>query len=560
MKIPTYTRQQDIQPASLPMVNPEAMTADLTALQRMGAHGQELSAALMARNEQLAKEQDKINYAKTINDYNSRQINYIEDPTNGIKAKFKEDLAIGVVDNTRTYLKQEKANALKNVDKRILEAVSARLDSENNKYLHELSLYEAGERVKATNKAMDSTIANAKTNAVRVAYSPVLVAEEIDSAIETLNILSPTGNIGEDKELLATDSIVASAIETAINNGDVKSARTLLNNYKDTLNATRRYDDLAKKIDAGNKDKTVTEEILEIKTSPQFKDEKTGEFDFTKALRYIESPEFLAKVKDHRVVESAAISLSRNQNLENNIYKQQADETKGNLQVDILEGKLDKDNLPKDNRWLSLRSSDRAVITNFAEAKNRADRAEATSERSLNLQTKQVKKQEQQEEAIIFRGKTFAKIANGEYLDVNQIIKDHTVDNPYIQSNLASTLATFKAIESAPELRTAITQINKAATQGLLDSDYKNNLLKKGELITELRNKYMTEQDFRGDKVNQWVKTKVDREVKNGIIEWFKSVWSDKSEAKGYSQADLEYTAKKHGISVEEVKRRLEKK
>jgi len=314
-------------------------------------------------------------------------------------------------------------------------------------------------------------------------------------------------------------------------------------------------------------DNLVSSSILELKTSPDFRD-VNGEFDFAKALRYVESPEFLNKVKDDKIVERIAISLTRNQTIEDKIYKDKADTSKGSLQVDILNNKIGKDNLSEDNRWLSLRATDRGIMASFADSKARSDRQEKLSEKSLNIQLRQERNNKQQLEAVMFEGKALNKIANGEYLDINEIIKDFSVENPYIQSKVGGAVSLFKSIDSSPELKMGLSEIKKAASFGLLDSsDYKNNLYLQGKLATELRTKYLTEPDFRGEKINEWLKLKLNPQVRSGFGKFLDAIFSPGQKEASMNeylqptvQSDLEFTAAKHNISVEEVKRRLGQK
>lgn len=331
----------------------------------------------------------------------------------------------------------------------------------------------------------------------------------------------------------------------------------------------------------------VGDALMSIKRDPKFYETKTdsdgnttSEFSLPLALKYVETPEFMERMgRDDKAVERVAISLTRNMQIEDKIYKDRADVTKGDLQVDILNDKVTKSDLSDDTRWLSLRSPDRSIISNFADAKARSDRAEVLAKRQLGLQERALKKQQQQEDATIFLGEAMGKLERGEYADENQIVKDFSKDNYYILSKVNSFLSTFKAMNNSPELKNAMSEISKAANSGLFDQDGRKNLLISGSLKEELRRKFMTEQDFRGDKVQEWLKQKVNPEVENGLGKKLNSLFTTirpyfenytpggefyqfgaeerAGREKSITSDNLEFTAKKHGLTVDEVKRRL---
>jgi hypothetical protein len=305
-------------------------------------------------------------------------------------------------------------------------------------------------------------------------------------------------------------------------------------------------------------------EIVKLKREATIKYPNDPERALSEALRMAEDPDYQEKLNNDIVHARIITSLSNAYSQNEKLYKVEADDNKGQLMVDILDDKITQNDLTDNDLWKSLRPTDRAIISNFANSKHRADVQSVREGKSLKLAEQQAKKYEQNEEATIFFGKTLTKIADGSYTDANQIIKDFTVDNPVIRSKVNSYVSLFKSIEAAPELKFGIQAIKQAATRGLLDpSDPKNNLYKQGNLTTELRNKYMTEDDFRGEKINSWLQQKLNPEVKNGIGVWlnnlFKSTPKEPSApaVNTPSQADLEFTAKKHGITIEEVRKRL---
>jgi len=88
-----------------------------------------------------------------------------------------------------------------------------------------------------------------------------------------------------------------------------------------------------------------------------------------------------------------------------------------------------------------------------------------------------------------------------------------------------------------------------------------------GKLATELRTKYLTEPDFRGEKINEWLKLKLNPQVRSGFGKFLDAIFSPGQKEASMNeylqptvQSDLEFTAAKHNISVEEVKRRLGQK
>lgn len=347
------------------------------------------------------------------------------------------------------------------------------------------------------------------------------------------------------------------------NGGDVEQAKK---SVYSTLNALGRdnpverslFDSKALLVRTEYEEKMKVQVPL-LELMGKFRNER-GEIDYGAAIKEANSPEFISKhtLEVQKKIDTALVAQFTRQEA---AYKEKAEPIKGELQVDILQNKLTKDDLPQSPKWIALRSPDRAVISSFADAKSRSDRAELQADRTIDIQERQEKKYRQQEEALMFNGKMIIDISDGKYIDVNEIIKAHSVDNPYILSNLSSAISTFNTIGNTPELKQAVTAINTAARNGLLDSsDYKNNLVKQGELIKELRTKYIQDKDFRGAKVDQWIKETLKVEAKKTLIQRLKDFWYGKEIPANntYSQADLEYTAKQHGISVEEVKKRME--
>jgi hypothetical protein len=217
---------------------------------------------------------------------------------------------------------------------------------------------------------------------------------------------------------------------------------------------------------------------------------------------------------------------SENENKLRDEYKIKSDEVKGALIVDILNRNMRKGGLTGDDRWLSLTASDRAYVSNFADAQRRADRSEAMAARSLNMQAQQLKKISQQEEAQAFSLNMLNNLASGKYTDENQIIKDCTVKNPYILKSVNSYLSTFKTIASAPDLKQGIAEINKAAKAGSLDKDYQRSIIMGGDLATTLRTKYMSEPDFRGAKINEWIRAQIEPNKKRTVGDILNGFWN----------------------------------
>lgn len=243
------------------------------------------------------------------------------------------------------------------------------------------------------------------------------------------------------------------------------------------------------------------------------------------AWKEITSTEFLKKYgadMQHKVMQH----WSENENKLRDEYKIKADEVKGSLIVDILNRNMKKGGLTGDERWLSLTASDRAYVTNFLDAQRRADRSEAMGWRSLKMQERQIQKQQYQEDAQAFSLKMLSDIAGGKYTDENQIIKACTVSNPYILKSTNSFLSTFKTIATSPDLKQGIAEINKAAKAGSLDKDYKRSIILGGELATVLRTKYMSEPEFRGQKINEWIKAQIEPTKKRTVGDMLNGFWS----------------------------------
>lgn len=557
MKIPTYQRQQNLDPSPLPQADPASMTQEYTAERRLSAEAvraaveMETTRGIIAeregRNDAIARanqadvEKEKLflEYAGKLDGQNSEK-HYAEfsdklaeidkdhfDPQNRYLNHYYRPLADNQNAGYQKMFSRQVATVLKNAD---LATADSTVDAAVREVVR---TGRADEAINTMNWKLDSLGIYPSEKAQKKQAGQYLVA---DAAINQL-LETPAGIARAKTEL--------DAFRKATSPED--QMKTLFG--KADPNKIDEYGKMIRNVDVAQ---ITTASLLKIKQSPNFRDDN-GEFDITKAMRHVESPEFLQEVGDSRVVESVAISLARNQMLENNIYKEKADALKGELQVDILSGKIGKDGLTEDKRWLSLRAVDRGAMAGFADAKARSDRAEASQARSLNLQALAMRKQEQREQSVVFEQKVMAKIAGGGYADTTQIIKDYSVDNPYIQANVQGAISLFNQINNAPDLKSGLAQINKAAKNGLFDSNYQENMFRAGTISTQLRSLYMTDPTFRGEKINVWVKDQASTNVKSGLGKWLDSLHGNKA------QSDLEYTAKKYGITVDEVKRRIGK-
>lgn len=556
MKIPTYQRQQGLNPSPLPQADPASMTQEYTAERRLSAEAVRAAVEMETtrgiigeregRNDAIARankadvEKEKLflEHSGKLDGQNSEQHfaefseklaeidkNYF-DPQNKYLNHYYRPLADGQNASYQKMFSRQVATVLKNAD---LATADSTVDAAVREVVR---TGRADEAINTMNWKLDSLGIYPSEKAQKKRAGQYLVA---DAAINQL-LETPAGIVRAKTEL---DAYLAK--------------KPSLFDHADP-NKIDEYGKMIRNVDVAQ---ITTASLLKIKQSPNFRDDN-GEFDITKAMRHVESPEFLQEVGDSRVVESVAISLARNQMLENNIYKEKADALKGELQVDILSGKIGKDGLTEDKRWLSLRAVDRGAMAGFADAKARSDRAEASQARSLNLQALAMRKQEQREQSVVFEQKVMAKIAGGGYADTTQIIKDYSVDNPYIQANVQGAISLFNQINNAPDLKSGLAQINKAAKNGLFDSNYQENMFRAGTISTQLRSLYMTDQTFRGDKINAWVKEQASANVKSGLGKWLDSLHGRKGDA-GASQSDLEFTAKKYGITVDEVKKRMRK-
>ena len=557
MRIPTYQRQQGLNPSPLPQADPAALTQEYTA-------GRQLSDEAVRAAVEMETTRGIIAERAGRNDAISRA-NQADVEKEKIYQKHAAN--INVLDPEGGYAAL--SNDLLEVDKKHSDPQNQYL----NYYYAPIAAEQNAGFLKRHSQAAAVALRNAElSTAENVVSNAVTHAAQTGNAPESfmmLERLSPLGLPNNEKldilkkgQYAVADTMIKQWLETP---GGIKRAQTELDNFRAQKESLfnmadpNKIDEYAKAIKQVDTAQVTTESLLKIKQSPDFRDEN-GEFDFTKAMRYVESPEFLKEVGDSRVVEATAISLARNQQLEDNIYRHESDALKGDLQVDILSGKIGKDNLPEDKRWLSLRAVDRGAVAGFADAKARSDRAEAAQARSLNLQALAMRKQDQREQAVAFEQETIGKIIEGKYADATQIMKDHSSDNPYIMANLPGAIALFNQINNAPELKAGLAQINKAASKGLFDSgNYQNNMVVAGELSTQLRMRYIKEPDFRGEKINAWLKERTGPAVKSGFGKMLDLLPGRSAEVSA-EQRNLEYTAKKYGITVEQVKERMRKK
>ncbi len=81
MKIPTYSRQADVNPAAFPMANPEALTVDLQAQRRFWAEGVEFGAtnlrAMAYEQHRLQTERDAVDVVNAVSNFSDEERVYL---------------------------------------------------------------------------------------------------------------------------------------------------------------------------------------------------------------------------------------------------------------------------------------------------------------------------------------------------------------------------------------------------------------------------------------------------------------------------------------------------
>ena len=294
------------------------------------------------------------------------------------------------------------------------------------------------------------------------------------------------------------------------------------------LKVQKQLDTDAKEFNNGQ---GASKEVVQLLRKAEIEFPNDPQQKYAKALEMAESADYQERLGNDIIHSRIITNLSNGYSQAQKMYDEKADDIKSKFIDDVIANKTTKNDLTDLNpEWKFLRSKDKVTVNNFALSKHRADVQFIREGRSLSLAEEHAKRIKQQENAVIFFGKTMTKITDGSYTDVNQIIKDFTVDNPIIQSKVNSYVSLFKSIESSPELKDGISTIKKAAASGLLDPDYNKNLFKQGTLMVELRNKYITEEDFRGEKVNTWLQQKIEPEVKNGIGVWLNNIFKSNTQ------------------------------
>ena len=292
--------------------------------------------------------------------------------------------------------------------------------------------------------------------------------------------------------------------------------------------------------------------------------------DLEKALEIISDPKSIKKY-DITMKEKNAIAESINQNLriKNDNYKRFAEDVVGKATVKIL------NNTPvADIELEGLEPHDKAIVEKVRDYQDRQNRAENREKRSIEraktTEDRQIAREKifdakvaKQEKSDEIEGQIRAKILNGDPIDLRADVYAKVPDG--LKNDAANRLISMASkVQKDPKYKLGLVVLNKALSLGVIDS------VTYGKAVIDFQDKVDAEQAT-GKRVIEIAEEIVNPKKANAIGEWLNNIFGNlgktllgkgKPEEKitqkpTSSQTDLEFTAKKHGISVDEVKRRL---
>lgn len=524
MRIPTYERQQDIQPAHLPMADPEALTKDLGAARRFGQEGTELGARLMVVDKVLAKRAEELQLE------NEQAI--AEKAVYGFK--------------TDGYASLQKAmetvgeDAVGTTEK---PGLRVRYQEDREKARNTvLEGFQGSEKVRnALSKALDSVIVGeiSQVSAHEAAQSRTLKQQTVDAIFADASARVATGASVEE----ATGTL-NQAVDMYL--GGSQAAKLL---YKSKLEVIGQ-----KKA----KDQLVTNTLTDLKAKYP---------DVEKRLEAIEAPDFAKSLgAEGAEIQNTLISYTlREYNIQEAAYKKFATEKVGQLSQKIYNHEVVT---PED--MAGLRQNDVATIEKVRDYQIRQDRADLREQRQLEREKEQDKRQaaydrrESEREAKIARqeksdsiaGNIIAKIIRNEPLDPRTDIYGEIPNG--LDTNKANQLVQMAGKLADPGYKLGLDVLKQAIPD---KAEY-------GRAVLDFQSQVETAK-AQGEKIIAIAEAISKPKKKSKVTEWLDGVWGETKDrikadsffnvpaGTGPSQEDLEFTAKKHGITVDEVKRRM---
>ena len=287
---------------------------------------------------------------------------------------------------------------------------------------------------------------------------------------------------------------------------------------------------LIRQTEAHAKNQIVTSALIELKTTIPNIDER---------LKKIESPEFLQSLgEDGAAVQDALISATlREQRIQEDAYKKMATEKIGKASLAIFSGKPIS---PADIE--GLRPEDIAIIEKIKDYQVRQDRAER---RERRVEARMA----DQDRSDALEGEILKKILTNEPLDIKDDIYGK-LGKGLSWTSANKLIGMVPKIQKDPKYKLGAEVIEKAYKTGVLTA------AQRGNALIDFQEQVDREQAT-GKRIIEIADQIVAPKKKGAISKWLDEVWQNRGQKVQPSQTDLEYTASKHGITVDEVKRRL---
>lgn len=342
------------------------------------------------------------------------------------------------------------------------------------------------------------------------------------------------------KGVLNARSLDASArtliSEIKLGNLTASEASVKMNNQIDALYPDQKLDSLKndyfskfnEQWESYRKDRKVTEAIVDLKV-------KYGD-DIQAAIKEAESPEFISK-HGEALQRTVVASLTTDWRRREDAYKLFANEKVGAASNKIYEGQA-----ITDDDLEGLRETEIAVINRIKDYQVRQDRADMradTQEKRLKRQEEKIEAQEKSDE--LFSG-VLERIVNGEYID--PIADIYSLIPKGLLKNDRNELIRIAGKSLDPNYKLGIDAIKKS----IFDPVERARAVKDFYEQVRIENAH-------GDRIIG-IAENIIKPKKEGIVKRFLDYFFSNDEEE-LSQEDLEYTAKKYGITVDEVKRRL---
>ncbi len=273
-KIPTYERRMSI-PGTSPNVEQDIGSAGIVgnAIAKFGQTGMIASEEVSKTLARRQAEEDNIKLADLRNQYVKSSIDY---EAQNLEKRGKD--AFGIVDQAKVDLENQKVEALKGIDPRLIPHAQNILDVENNRTLDKLTLHALHEGEVAKVTARKETLDLAAQRIATMSDSVLDVKEEIALTAQIQKRLGMN-----DAELnLMQAQLATVAVQTAINNGDVVTAKEHIAEYRTLLDSFNMRDELEAKLKNADKDAKVTDAYGNLF------EKFSG--DFTQMSKYLDDP------------------------------------------------------------------------------------------------------------------------------------------------------------------------------------------------------------------------------------------------------------------------------